>query len=152
MFSAFVRLVWTARLTLSLCICVLVCTRTPALFCLHKYHYFLLADKWKTRSIVQKKKRTHQTFRWQESFGIYFFCLTWAMSYYLHCVCSAVLQYLCRRLPEASGGLSGRRRTQQQLLWREGETRRVKELRLGALPSVELQRLGRGEMLSHTAT
>lgn len=62
------------------------------------------------------------------------------------CVCSAaVLQHLCRRLPEAGGGLSGRWWTQQQLLWREGQTRRVQELWLWALPSVELRCLGRGE-------
>lgn len=61
------------------------------------------------------------------------------------CVRSAVFQHLCRRLPEAGGGLSGRHRTQQQLLRREGQTCRVQELRLRALPSVELRRLGRGE-------
>lgn len=60
-------------------------------------------------------------------------------------LCSAVLQHLCRRLPEASGGLPGRRRTQQQLLRREGQTSRVQELRLRAVPAVELRRLGRGE-------
>lgn len=41
-------------------------------------------------------------------------------------VCSAaVFQYLCGRLPEASGGLSGCRWTQQQLLRWEGQTSRV---------------------------
>lgn len=57
-----------------------------------------------------------------------------------------MLQHLCRRLPEARGGLSGCRRTQQQLLWRKGQTRRVQELWLWALPSVELRCLGRGEV------
>lgn len=63
-------------------------------------------------------------------------------------MCPAVLQHLCGGLPEAGGGLPGRRRPQQQLLRREGETSRVQELRLGALPTVELQRLGGGEASS----
>lgn len=57
-----------------------------------------------------------------------------------------MLQHLCRRLPEAGCGLPGCRWTQQQLLWREGQTRRVQELWLWALPSVELRCLGRGEV------
>lgn len=61
-------------------------------------------------------------------------------------VCSAVLQHLCRGLPETSGGVSGRWRTQQQLLWRESQTCRVQELWLGALPPVELRCVGRGEL------
>lgn len=56
-----------------------------------------------------------------------------------------MLQHVCGGLPEAGGGLPGRRRPQQQLLRREGETSRVQKLRLGALPTVELQRLGGGE-------
>lgn len=65
-------------------------------------------------------------------------------------VCPAVLQHLCGGLPEAGGGLPGRRRPQQQLLRREGETSRVQELRLGALPTVELQRLGGGEAAANS--
>lgn len=62
-------------------------------------------------------------------------------------VCSPVFQHLRRRLPEAGGCLSGCWWTQQQLLWWEGKTCWVQELRFWAMSSVELRCLGRGETI-----